>query len=103
MNNRTFRWERLKSDLIDAFLRIRDFLGGLFLRLLGVAVVGLNVLDALGVVNHSPLLQRLYWPLIVISYGVIALILLLVHLHRRRERREAKEAVNRLKENPPPQ
>ena len=97
MNNRTFRWERLKSDLIDAFLRIRDFLGGLFLLLLGVAVVGLNVLDALGVVNHSPLLQRLYWPLIVISYGVIAFVLFREHLHCRRERREAKEAVNRLK------
>lgn len=54
MNNRTFRWECLKSALIDAFLRIRDVLGGLLLPLLGVAIVGLNVLDVLGVVNHSP-------------------------------------------------
>ncbi|MBQ2954621.1 MAG: hypothetical protein IJE07_13900 [Clostridia bacterium] len=101
MNNRTFRWERLKSDLADLLLRLRDVLGGLLILLLGVAVVGLNVLDALGVVNHSPLLQKLYWPLIVVSYGVIALILLGVHLLRRRERRAAKEAVRQLKEHPP--
>lgn len=103
MKDREFRWERIKSDLADLLLRVRDVLGGLLILLLGMAVLALNVLDALGVVNHSPLLQKLYWPLILVSLGSIGCILLREHLHRRRERRQAKEAVRRQKENPPPQ
>ena len=87
MNDKTYRRERFKSDLIDLLLRVRDFLGGLLILLLGIAVLALNVLDALGVVNHSPLLQKLYWPLILISLGGIGFILLREHLHRRREAR----------------
>lgn len=103
MNDKTYRRERFKSDLADLLLRVRDVLGGLLILLLGMAVLALNVLDALGVVNHSPLLQKLYWPLILVSLGSIGFILLREHLHRRRERRQAKEAVRRQKENPPPQ
>lgn len=103
MNDRTLRWERLKSDLTDLLLRLRDILGGLLILLLGAAVLALNVLDALGVVNHSPLLQKLYWPLVLISLGSIGFILLRERIHRRRERREAREVVQRMKEDPPSQ
>lgn len=101
MKDRKFRWERLKSYLTDLLLRIRDVLGGLLILLLGVAVLALNVLDALGVVNHSPLLQKLYWPLVIISLGSIGFILLREHLHRRRERHDAREVVQHMKKNPP--
>lgn len=95
MKDRTFRWECLKSDLADLLLRVRDALGWLLLLLLGIGVLALNVLDTLGVVNHIPLLQELYWPLIIVSYAVIAVILFLERrrLHRKRRR----------KENPPTQ
>ena len=94
MNDKTYRRERFKSDLIDLLLRVRDVLGGLLILLLGIAVLALNVLDALGVINHSPLLQKLYWPLILISLGGIGFILLREHLHRRRERREARRMLS---------
>ena len=103
MKDHEFRWECIKSDLADLLLRVRDVLGGLLILLLGIAVLALNVLDVLGVVNHSPLLQKLYWPLILVSLGSIGFILLREHLHRCRERRQAKEAVRRMKANPPPQ
>ena len=95
MNDRTYRRERFKSDLIDLLPRVRDVLGGLLILLLGMSVLALNVLDALGVVNHSPLLQKLYWPLTIVSYAVIAVILFLERRLLRRTRRQ--------KENPPPQ
>lgn len=103
MNDLPLRWERLKSDLTDLLLRLRDILGGLLILLLGLAVLALNVLDALGVVNHIPLLQKLYWPLVLLSLGSIGFILLREHLHRRRERREAREAIQRMKEDSPSQ
>ncbi len=103
MTDLEFRWERFKSDLADLLLRVRDVLGGLLILLLGITVLALNVLDALGVVNHSPLLQKLYWPLILVSLGSIGFILLREHLHRRRDRRQAKEAVRRRQANPPSQ
>lgn len=92
-------WERLKSDLLP---RIGHFLGGLLLLLFGLAVIALNVLDTLGVMNHHPEILRLQWWLIALVLIVVGIVLLCRYIRRRRERRKAGEVVRQRKENPPP-